>query len=140
MDCPECGAPDVACETRFHECLAFEFQDPSFGAVHHLTVTAYMVQHSSQLTREGWLHQRELLHQFIVEDKPPAFIRQQNKDLVDSGKRTFKIKSTDGRPVIDKSTWAKTILDVQTENADDYCSGVTAWAKSVLEAVKSITI
>ena len=50
-----------------------------------------MLQHSSKLTREGWLHERNLLKEFLVENKPPAYIRKQNKDLVDSGKRTFKI-------------------------------------------------
>ena len=140
MNCPECGAAEAACESRFHECLALEFQNPAYGAVHHLTVTAYMLQHSSQLTREGWLHQRQLLREFLVENKPPAFIRNQNKDLVDSGKRRFKIKSKDGVPVINKTTWKKTILDVRMENAEDYCEDVTAWARSVLEDAEPITI
>ena len=74
MDCPECGAPDLLCKTRFDEFLVLEFTDTGYGAVHHLTVTAYMLQHSSQLTREGWLHERELLREFIIENKPPAFI------------------------------------------------------------------
>jgi hypothetical protein len=139
MDCPECGATDSACESRFHECLALEFQNPGYGAVHHLTVIAYTLQHSSQLTREGWLHQRELLRQFIVESKSPEFIRQQNKDL-DSGKRTFKIKSENGIPVIDKTTWAKTILDIRLGNAREYREDVTAWAKAVLEEVETITL
>jgi hypothetical protein len=92
MNCPECGALDQLCQTRFDEFLVLEFTDAGYGAVHHLTVAAYMLQHSSKLTREGWLHERELLREFLVEKKPPAFIRNQNKDLVDSGKRTFKIK------------------------------------------------
>lgn len=140
MRCPECGAPDAACEIRFHECLALEFQDPAFGVVHHLTVTAYMLQHSSQMTREGWIHQREILHQLLIEDKPPAFIRQQNKDLVDSGKRAFKIKSKDGKPVINKTTWTKTVLDIRMENAEEYCEDVIAWASFVLQDAETITI
>ena len=140
MNCPECGAPNNACEARFHECLAREFEDPAYGAAHHLTVTAYMLQHSSQLTREGWLHERELLREFLVDNKPPAFIRKQNKDLVDSGKRAFKIKSKDGAPVISKTAWKNTILDVRLENADDYCVDVTVWAKAVLEDVEGLKI
>lgn len=136
MNCPECGGVD--CKTRFDSFLALEFTDPAFGAVHHLTVTAYMLQHSSQLTREGWLHERELLRAFLVENKSPAFIRKQSKDLVDSGKRTFKIKSRDGKPVIDKTKWAKTILDVRTENAEVYCEDVSAWAMAVLEDAKEL--
>ena len=136
MNCPECGAPDITCETRFDEFLVLEFTDAGYGAVHHLTVTAYMLQHSSKLTKEGWLHERGLLREFLVENKPPAFIRKQNRDLVDSGKRKFKIASRDGKLVIQKSVWTKTILDVRTENAEVYCADVSAWARSVLEDVQ----
>lgn len=138
MICPECGA--VNCRSRFDEFLALEFTDADYGAVHHLTVGAYMLQHSSQLTREGWLHERELLREFLVDNKPPAFIRKQNRDLVDSGKRTFKIKSRDGQRVIQKSTWTKMILDVRAENAEKYCADVTAWARSVLDEAEAIEI
>ena len=138
MNCPECGAPDKACETRFQEFLVKEFTDAGYGAAHHLTVAAYMLQHSSKLTREGWLHERELLREFLIEKKPPAFIRKQNKDLVDSGKRKFKIKSIDGLPVINKTTWTKGILDVRVENAEVYCEDVTAWAKSTLEHAENV--
>jgi len=140
MNCPECGASETLCQTRFDEFLVLEFTDAGYGAVHHLTVTAYMIQHSSKLTREGWLHERGLLHEFLVENKPPAFIRKQNKDLVDSSKRTFKIKSRDGKPVINKSSWTKTILDVRTENAEAYCADINAWAKAVLEDAETIIL
>ncbi len=140
MNCPECGAPEILCKPRFDEFLVLEFTDAGYGVVHHLTVAAYMLQHSSKLTREGWLHMRGLLREFLVENKPPAFIRRQNRDLVDSGKRKFKIASKDGLPVITKSTWTKTILDVRTGNAEVYCEDVTAWAKSVLEEAELIAI
>ena len=138
MNCPECGAPETSCKTRFDEFLVLEFTNAGYGVVHHLTVSAYMLQHSSKLTKEGWLFERELLKEFLVENKPPAFIRKQNKDLVDSGKRKFKIASRDGLPVINKTTWSKTILDVRTENAEVYCADVTAWAMSALEEAEVI--
>jgi hypothetical protein len=130
MNCPECGTPDTLCKTRFDEFLGLEFTDAGYGAVHHLTVAAFMLQHSSKLTHEGWLQERGLLREFLVENKPPQYIRKQNKDSVDSGKRKFKIKSRDGVPVISKTTWTKTILDVHVENAEVYCEDVTAWARS----------
>ncbi len=140
MNCPECGAPDTLCQTRFDEFLVLEFTDSGYGIVHHLTVAAYMLQHSSKLTKEGWLFERDLLKEFLVDNKPPAFIRKQNKDIVDSGKRKFKIKSRDGLPVINKTTWTKTILDVRTENAEIYCSDVNVWAKSVLEESQGLEV
>jgi hypothetical protein len=140
VNCPECGAPDNACETRFHESLIKEFEDAGYGAVHHLTVATYMLQHSSKLTREGWLYERQLLREFLDENKSPAYIRKQNKDLVDNGKRKFKITSKDGLPVINKATWTKTILDVPVANAEMYCEHVTAWARSTLEESEAIAI
>lgn len=140
MNCPECGATDSLCKSRFDEFLVLEFTDAGYGAVHHLTVTAYMLQHSSKLTREGWLHMRGLLREFLVENRPPEFVRKQNRDLVDSGKRKFKISSKDGLPVIQKSTWGKTILDVRTENAEVYCEDVSAWARAVLEEAQGMDV
>ena len=139
-NCPECGVPDNLCQARFDEFLILEFTDSGYGAVHHLTVAAYMVQHSSQLTREGWLFERNLLREFLIENKSPADIRKQNKDVVDSGKRTFKIKSKTGVPVINKTTWSRTILDVRAENAAKYCEDITAWARSALEEAEAIAI
>lgn len=138
MNCPACGAADNLCKTRFDEFLVLEFTDAGYGAVHHLTVAAYMFQHSSKLTREGWLHMHELLKEFLIENKPPEFIRKQNRNLVDSGKRRFKIKSRDGLPAIKKTTWTKTILDVHAENAEVYCAYVTAWARSALDEAEAI--
>lgn len=92
------------------------------------------------MSKEGWLFERELLREFVVEKKSPDLMRQQNKDSVDSGKRTFKFKSKDGKPVINKSTWTKTILDVRTENAEVYCEDITAWAKSALEDVEGLEV
>ncbi len=138
--CPECGAPEALCQSRFDEFLVLEFTDPGYGAVHHLTVATYMLQHSSKLTKDGWLHERALLRAFIIENKPPSFIRRQNKDKVDSGKRDFKIKSKTGQPIIDKTSWTKTILDVRAESAATYCADVTAWAASALEESEKIEV
>jgi hypothetical protein len=140
MNCPECGAPDNLCQTRFDEFLALEFTDSGYGAVHNLTVATFMVQHSSRMSREGWLYERDLLREFILEKKSPSLICQQVKDSVDSGKRKFNFKSKDGMPVINKSTWHKTILDVRAENANVYCEDIQAWAKSVQAEVEELKI
>jgi Family of unknown function (DUF5946) len=140
MNCPECGAYNLACEARFHEFLGLEFSDPDYGAVHHLTVASYMLQHSSKLTGDGWKHMRFLLKEFLMENRSPAFIRRQNRDLVDGGKRNFKISSKGGQPVINKVVWQKTILDVRADNATTYCEDVIAWARAVLKESESLSI
>ena len=140
MNCPECGAPDNLCQTRFDEFLFLEFTDPGYGEVHNLTVCTFMLQHSSRLSREGWMYERQLLREFVVEKKSPSLIRQQVSKSVDSGKRTFKFKSKGGVPVIQKSTWTKTILDVRAEDAEEYCEDINAWAKAVLEDAETIAM
>ena len=139
--CPECGAPDALCQSRFDEFLALEFSDPGgYGSVHNLTVAAYMVQHSSRLTKKGWLFERSLLREFLIEGKSPALVRRESRQALDSGKRDFKIKSKTGQPVIGKTTWAKTILDVRAENAVVYCADIELWARSVLEDAETVEI
>jgi len=138
-NCPECRAPDNGCEARFHEFLILEFEDAGYGTVHHLTVVTYMLQHSSKLTRAGWLHMRGLLREFLVENKPPEIVRRQNKNKVDSGRRKWKIKSEDGLSKISRNEWTKSILDVRTENPELYCQDVTAWARSTLEESENIS-
>jgi hypothetical protein len=140
MNCLECGAPDNLCQACFHEFLVLEFTDAGYGAVHNLTVCTFMVQHSSRMSKEGWLYERDLLREFVVEKKSPSLIRQQVKDSVDSGKRKFTFKSKTGMPVIQKSSWKKTILDIRAENAEFYCEDINEWARSVLEEAEEIKV
>ncbi len=138
--CPECGAREGTCTARFEEFLAREFQDPAYGAVHHLTVAAYMLQHSSHLTREGWLYERELLGDFLVHNKPVEQARAEGEELLDSGKRKFKIKSRDGAPLFPRFKWARTILDVHFDTPSEYCEAVTAWARATLADCEKIEV
>ena len=59
--CPDCGAAIAngsTCRAMFDELLAHEYAFPaSFGAVHHLTVAAYYLQHPhghSRAVVDGW--------------------------------------------------------------------------------------
>jgi Family of unknown function (DUF5946) len=140
MNCPECGAINSACEERFHEFLALEYTDAGYGAVHHLTVTSYMLQHASKLTREGWLHMRKVLRELLVENKSPEFIRNQSKDFIDSGKRKFKFGTKNGEFVLNQVAWQRTILDIRSETSKIYCEDVTTWAGTVLNDAENLSI
>ena len=136
--CEECDALNNACEQRFNACLVKEFEDARYGRVHNLTVSAYMLQHSSKLTREGWLYERGLLREFLLSGKSPEQIRSENRDTVDSGKRPFKIKSRTGLPVIPRTKWSKTILDVRLQDPEAYCEDVIAWASATLANAETV--
>jgi hypothetical protein len=141
MNCPECGAENMdgrTCETRYHECLVKEFTEPEYGTVHPLTVAAYMLQHSSKLSLQGWLQTRKLLREFLVENKPPAEIRRQNQDHMDGGRRNWKITAKDGIAKITRTEWTKTILNVSLKNAEAYCADITLWAQAALKDSEEI--
>lgn len=138
--CKECGAPGNDCEMHFNECLAKEFEDPRYGRVHNLTVSTYMLQHSSKLTREGWLYERDLLREFLMGDKSPEDIRKERQAEVDDGNRKFKITSRTGQPVIPQARWAKTVMDVRLENPAEYGEDVVAWASATLADAEAIQL
>lgn len=136
--CTECGAPADSCEARFHACLAREFEDFRYGRVHNLTVSAYMLQHSSRLTREGWLHERDLLREFLLNGQSAGQIREERRDLLDGRRRTFKIRSRTGLPVIPDVSWTGTVLDLRLDDPAQYCEDVIAWASAVLAGSEAI--
>ncbi len=141
--CAECGATQVdgkTCEDDFHQMLAWESENPSFGAeVHHLMVLCYHLQHPSLYSPEGLTEAVHLLVEFVERGASPEEIRKRNRRRLDSGKRTWKIKGTPTsygsyeRPV----EWPMTAADVIAGGANSYCDNVRAWARSVHEALKA---
>jgi len=140
MQCAECGAAGAACRERFDEFLALEFTDPGYFAVHHLTVAAFMLQHSSRLSREGWLYQREQLRAFLVENIPPDAVGRRTRQRMDRGARNFNFTSRNGLAVIPTLAWRKTILNVRSDNADIYVRDIAAWAKTAFEEALELTV
>lgn len=128
----------TTCWDLFGACMEKEYTNPDFGAVHHLTVAAYMLQHPSRLSRQGWLATRDVLVQFLVKGATPAQVRQQNRMLVDSGHRRWKFKGGQPFTGIDPSAWSLTIVDVRFTDAQTYCEDVARWAKEVLEKVERL--
>ncbi|MCL4299705.1 MAG: hypothetical protein KJ077_28475 [Anaerolineae bacterium] len=132
--CPLCGAEFPAgeqCRERFDLCLAKEFENPAtYGAVHHLTVACYMLQHNAY-SRQGWLGTRDLLVQFVREGKTPAEVRAQNRRKLDSQHRKWSI--TKGEKISTEGwVWTRTIADIRLDTPELYCADVELWAKSVL--------
>lgn len=127
-DSAECGAAFTdgsSCDDRFNELLALEFTDPAYFAVHHLMVTAFMLQHN-RYSRDGWLAARSLLEAFLVEGTDP---REAERRMV---RRWASV--TRGAPFdrFDEIRWSRTIADVRTDDPDAYRSDVEAWARSVV--------
>jgi len=133
--CPACGAtlaPGESCEERYHRCLAKEYEDwTGYGAVHNLSVPAYMLQHPGRYSREGWLEARRLLAAFLA-GKPPAEVRQQNRARLDSGNRPWRMTGGEGVSPPAGLVWSRTIADVRLEDPATYRADVVEWARAVL--------
>lgn len=133
--CALCGGEFPAgeqCRDRFDLCLALEFENPvTYGAVHHLTVPCYMLQHNGY-SREGWLEVRKMVAQFVEEGVTPAEIRKRNRARLDSRQREWSITKGPKLAEFDTITWSRTIADVRLDDPQTYCADVERWAESVL--------
>jgi hypothetical protein len=142
--CPECGANLPAggsCNDLFDACLALEYENPSaFGAVHHLTVLAYVLQHPSKYSRQGWLEGRKLLGEFLHNRKSPAEMRTQNRGRVDNSRRTWSITKGEQVTELDGMAWSVTIVGVPLDNVEVYRAGVTRWAQAVLADIDGLAV
>jgi hypothetical protein len=133
--CPQCGADlpsEETCRHRFDRCMALEFENPTtYGAVHHLTVICYMLQHNGY-SRDGWFEARHILARFVQDRVTPAEVRQENRSRSESGFRTWSINKGEKLSELDGPLWTRTIADIRFDNPKVYCADVILWARSVL--------
>ncbi len=142
--CPECGArwkEGETCETDFHQMLFWEAEYPTYGEVHHLTVLCYHLQHPSLYSPDGLKEARRLLAEFVEHGTSPVEVRKNNRDHVDSSKRTWKIKATaTAQGSYDQLIhWPLTAADVVAGGSDHYCDNVRAWARSINDTLRAVS-
>ena len=139
--CTECGAvrsDESTCQDDFYQMLYWENETPGHGAVHHLMVLCYHLQHPSLYSQDGLAAARRLLVDFVVKGLEPEQVRKQNRDKVDSGKRAWKIKANAGsagsypHPV----AWRITAADVVGRGANHYLDSVREWAQSIYDELE----
>jgi hypothetical protein len=141
--CPECGgliSQDDSCTLRYQRFLVLEFSDARFGAVHHLTVPAYMLQHPGQLSSAGWHAMRQTLSAFLIEGVPPA---QMRRHITQSAQTQPQKESlTRGSPFQFPPGFAftRTILSVDDSAPEAYCRDIEAWARQVLAEVQPLAV
>jgi hypothetical protein len=127
--CPECGAPD--CRDKFDELLALEFEDPTvFGAVHHITVICYNLQHPATFTDEAIEWMRSSLRAIIVDGLSAVELRKWARKI-STGE--IKIKRRTAPPEEPRKIhWSMTVADVRTNDPEVYREDIVAWARSIL--------
>ncbi len=129
-----CGARlfgDETCETLFHRCLALEYEHPSaFGAVHHLTVLCYMLQHNLY-SHAVWLEGRALIGRFLRNEITPTELVKQTHQTRASMKRDGHVTKGAKLPTFQTISWSYTIADVRLTTPKLYCADVEQWAQAV---------
>jgi hypothetical protein len=130
LSCPSCGVAD--CLAAFDRCLAADFSDAAYGAVHHLVVPAYGLQH-------GW-YTGDVLRdvvKFVGEhlDRPPSdFERRRVRSTADG---QVRVRARDHQPL--SLVWDQTVADVDLATSTAYASSVRAWAASVASTIAATT-
>ncbi len=141
--CPECGADwsgGVTCEDDFHQFGLWELADlEHLGSVHHLMVLSYYLQHPSLYSPEALTGAQQELIDFLEGGVTPEQMRRQLRDVVDSGKRAYKITGTAAHhgsydpPV----AWTLHTADVVAGGVHHYVANVEAWSRSILAALRA---
>jgi hypothetical protein len=139
--CPQCGADlpsGKECRSLFDQCLALEFEYPtSYGQVHFLTVTCYLLQHNAY-SRAAWLEARKMLALYVRQGISPNDLRRRMQQELDNGHRSWSVTKGERFSKIDSKVWSRSIADIRLDNAETYCVDIDVWAKSVLEDTESI--
>ena len=140
--CPQCGAhwpEEEGCQARFDQCMALEFETPAaFGAVHHLSVACYMLQHNLY-ARPVWLEARRMLAQFVQGEITPAEYRKRQRGKFDQSRRAWRVTRGEKLAAFGMIVWSRTIADVCLTDAEQYCEDVRLWAESVLADSASLS-
>jgi len=136
--CPDCGAPiadNGSCRSLFDELLAHEYVFPAaFGAVHHLTVAAYSLQHPRGFSRAAICGWRAIIADSLDGTATPAEFLRRARAQSDA---KIRIRERDAEPPDGwPGAWPMTVADVvvppgEEPNADGHIRRVKEWAKAI---------
>jgi hypothetical protein len=121
-----------SCREQYGECLALEFQEPAvFGAVHHVTVLCYNLQHPRDFSPKALAWMRSSLRAVIEGNVSPVALREQaGREF----KRQARVLRKDGQATPPARThWSRTVLDVRRESPAVYTGDILAWARAILQ-------
>jgi hypothetical protein len=113
----------ATCEEKFYHALTLDYTDLEYGAVHHLLVATYMLQHN-RYTLQAAFDIVQVM-QTLLETAPS----QHHKQLVRqfSSGATRVIRREPAPPL--RATWQHTIGDVDLSSGEAYTRTVRLWAE-----------
>jgi hypothetical protein len=136
--CPDCGAPianDGTCRALFDQLLAHEYTFPkAFGAVHHLTVAAYSLQHPRGYSHGAIRMWRVMVGESLDGLSTPEDFLVRARSQFSGGVRVREpgSQAPEGWP----ARWPVTVADVvlpenEEGDAEGHIERVRRWALSI---------
>ena len=139
-ECPDCGAhleDDETCRSLFERLLAHEYAFPeAFGAVHHLTVAAYSLQHPRGYSGDAIRMWRVIIAESLDGLSTPANFLERARAHFSGGVRVREpgAEPPEGWP----TRWPMTAADVVgAPDAAAHIERVRQWAASIRAVVPS---
>jgi len=114
--------------------LYWENENTERGAVHHLAVLSYHLQHPSLYSPAGLEYSLQLLVDFLEGGISPQQVREQRASEVDSSQRSWNIKGKPGAQAAYRHPvrWSLTAKDVVNAGANRYIDQVEVWGRAIL--------
>lgn len=141
QSCRQCGAvydDGADCESSFHALLAYENERPAaFGAVHHLTVATYYLQHPAGYTHEALAHWREIVSLALDGRASIRELRELSGRRFEGSKRVREAGAS--APGWWPAKWPLAIQSVFTPgidvDVDSYVDRAREWAQATLRTL-----
>lgn len=135
--CAECGTlltDGDTCRAIFERMMAREFQEfATYGAVHHLSVLCFNIQHPAGYSDDYWRYAVALLTETVEHDLPGEVIRARMRREMAPGRRTLTIRGAPSMP--HTHAWTMRCGDIPLDDAARYTDAVRAWARSIVAAL-----
>lgn len=143
--CLACGAAltgTESCEAFFHQMLFWENEFSELGAVHHLAVLCYHLQHPHLYSPAGLKAAVGLLESFVEAGASTPEVRRRSRAHLDSGRRSWKITARRGDEGAYPSpvSWQTTAPDIIAAGPDCYIDTVRHWAVCCLQDLRAAGI
>ena len=130
------------CESCFHALLAYENERPAaFGAVHHITVATYYLQHPAGYTHEALAHWRDVVRKALG-GASIGELREFSGRRFEGAKRVREPGAS--APAWWPAAWPLTIQSVFVPGTlpelDDYVHRAREWARATLRALDAADV
>jgi hypothetical protein len=110
---------------KFRECLGKDFSDEGYFSAHHLLVLCYMIQCNAYNNKY-----KEMVCKILkgfIDGKELKGIMTENRKLFNGKDKTPILRGGNEKDIFfDK--WEKTIMDIRTDSAENYCQDIKDWA------------